>query len=186
MKKRINPTVVILLALLLSSITGYTLAKYIKTFPSETATVTFTARLADNMTITPNSVTVIPGYDEAYATYTITIENKTEIPATLTVTIDNEVKPLTGATAPLIDVDVDTSRLAEKNTDTSGNVLWTASTSGSKTTFTYHNKQLSAKNQDVTITLIVPLTVSQYVKQIGPTDIFSVSAKLDEYVNPTP
>lgn len=184
MKKRINPTVVILLVLLLSSITGYTLAKYIKTFPSETATVTFTARLADNMTITSNSVTVIPGYDEAYANYTITIENKTEIPATLTVTIDNKVQTLTDATAPLINVD--TSRLAANNTDTSDTVLWTASTSGSKTTFTYHNKQLSAKNQDVTITLIVPLTVSQYVKQIGPTDIFSVSAKLDEYVNPTP
>lgn len=184
MKKRINPTVVILLVLLLSSITGYTLAKYIKTFPSETATVTFTARLADNMTITPNSVTVIPGYDEAYATYTITIENKTEIPATLTVTIDNEVETLTDATAPLIDVD--TSRLAEKNTDTSGNVLWTASTSGSKTTFTYHDKKLAAENQTLTLDLVVPLTVSQYVKQIGPNDIFSVSAKLDEYVNPTP
>lgn len=184
MKKRINPTVVILLVLLLSSITGYTLAKYIQTFPSDPVSVTFTAKLADNMTIEPHSVTVVPGYDEAYANYTITIVNKTEIPATLTVTIENKVTKLADATAPLIDVD--TNRLAANNKDTSGNVLWTASTSGSETTFTYHNKQLSAKNQDVTITLIVPLTVSQYVKQLENTDIFSVSAKLDEYIDPTP
>lgn len=184
MKKRINPTVVILLVLLLSSLTGYTLAKYIKTFPSDPVSVTFTARLADNMTIEPHSVTVVPGYDEAYAKYIITIVNKTEIPATLTVTIDNKVKTRTGATAPLIDVDT-TSRLAACNT-VDGNVLWTASITGTTTTFTYHNEQLAAENQTLELDLVVPLTVSQYVKQIDPSDIFSVSAKLDEYVNPTP
>lgn len=184
MKKRINPTVVILLVLLLSSITGYTLAKYIKTFPSDPVSVTFTAKLADNMTIEPHSVTVVPGYDEAYAKYIITIVNKTEIPATLTVTIDKKVKTLTDATAPLIDVDT-SSRLAACNT-VDGNVLWTASTSGSETTFTYHNKQLAAENQTLTLDLVVPLTVSQYVKQLESNDVFSVSAKLDEYIDPTP
>ena len=178
MKKRTNLGLVILLVLLFSSITGYTLAKYIKTFPSETAKVTFTAKLADNMTIKPNSVTVIPGYDEAYANYTITIVNKTEIPATLTVNIQNNTHT---AESGDLQVAVDTSRLEASNTN-----LWSAVTTGNTTTCTYSNTQLSAKNQDVTITLIVPLTVSQHIKKITNDDFFTVSAKLDEYVNPTP
>lgn len=178
MRTKRGLTLLILLALLLSSVTGYTVAKYIKTFTSDEATVTFSAKLADEMTITSESTKLIPGYDdEAYVTYTVYIKKKTEIPATLTVKIQNNTHT---AESGDLQVAVDTFRLEASNTK-EGSVLWSAVTTDKTTTCTYSNTQLSAKNQDVTITLIVPLTVSQHVKKITDDDSFTVSAELKEY-----
>lgn len=179
MKKKTNRALLILLILLLSSVTGYTAAKYILDFPSDEAQVTFTAKLAENMTIEAVTSPLIPGDDNVCVIYTVKIKNKTDIPAKLTFTIVNNSDTETPSGQKI--VAVDTQKLEASNTS-NNTVQWTAVTSENTTTCTYYNEQLAKNYEDCDITLTVPLLVSQYAKQISATDTFTVSARLDEYV----
>ena len=171
MKFQTRLWLLITLALLLVALMSFAVGKYMST-STITGSVKFTAKLAESITITPmESVTLIPG-DDTSATYIITINGRTKLPAQLMVTFENTADAAVAGTGHKLLVDFVSQEGFEISDD------------GTKCTYKIDLAADSAGGEEK-IELTIPLKVSQYAKSNNITenndaDLLEVSAILAE------